>query len=102
MGKGSPTGDLDLTATLTQNCGAKMNHFSYCNAEADKIIDAQRGTVDIAKRNEMLARLLKIFYEEAPAVVLYYQDQIFATRANIHDVWVNPNEFIGFFKAWKE
>ena len=29
MGKGSPTGDLDLTLGLTTQCGGKMNHFSY-------------------------------------------------------------------------
>lgn len=102
MGKGSPTGDLDLTLTLTTQCGGKMNHFSYCNPEVDKLIALQRGTVDIQERYKILDKAQEIFYAEVPAVVLYYQDQIFGQRANVHDVEVNPNEFINFFKAWKE
>lgn len=102
MGKGSPTGDLDLTATLTGACGARMNHFSHCDPEVDKLIDLQRGAVDVQERYKILAEIQERMYKNIPAVVLYYQDQIFGTRANVHDVWVNPNEFIGFFQAWKD
>ena len=102
MGKGSPTGDLDLTLTLTTNCNARMNHFAYCNPEVDKLIDLQRGVVDVDERYKVLAQIQEVFYEEAPAVVLYYQDQVFGQRANIHGLWINPNEFIGFHQAWKE
>lgn len=66
------------------------------------MINKQRGIVDVKERYAVLAEFQEIFYEDCPAVVLFYEDQIFGTRANIHDVWVNPNEFIGFFKAWKE
>jgi peptide/nickel transport system substrate-binding protein len=102
MGKGSPTGDLDLTATLTGACGARMNHFSHCDPEVDKLIDLQRGAVDVQERYKILAEIQERMYKNVPAVVLYYQDQIYGTRANVHDIWVNPNEFIGFFKAWKD
>jgi peptide/nickel transport system substrate-binding protein len=102
LGKGSPTGDLDLTATLCAACKGKMNHFNYCNPEVDKLIEQQRGTVDVKERNEILAKLQEIFYREVPAVVLFYEDQIYGTRANVKGVEVNPNEFVGFFKAVKE
>jgi peptide/nickel transport system substrate-binding protein len=102
MGKGSPTGDLDFTLALTTQCGGKMNHFSYCNQEVDKLIKLQRGTVNVEERYKVLDQIQEIFYDEAPSVTLYYEDQIFGQRANVHGVEVNPNEFIDFFKAWKE
>ena len=102
LGKGSPTGDLDLTATLTAACNAKMNHFNYCSPKADELINKQRGIVDVKERHAVLAEFQELFYEDSPAVVLFYEDQIFGTRANVNGVWVNPNEFIGFFNAWKE
>jgi ABC-type transport system substrate-binding protein len=102
LGKGSPTGDLDFTATLTGICNARMNHFNYCNPKADELINKQRGILDVRERYAILAEFQEIFYEDCPAVVLFYEDQIVGTRKNIHDVWVNPNEFIGFFKVWKE
>jgi hypothetical protein len=33
--------------------------------------------------------------------VLFYEDQIFATRANVHEVGIYPNENVDFAKAWK-
>jgi len=102
MGKGSPTGDLDLTLTLTTYCKGRMNHFSYCNPEVDKLIDLQRGVVDVAERYKVLDQIQEVFYQEAPAVVLYYEDQVFGHRANVHGLWINPNEFIGFDQAWKD
>lgn len=102
MGKGSPTGDLDLTLNLVTQCGGKMNEFSYCNPEVDKMIEEQRGIVDVEKRREVLKKIEEIFYKDVPAVVLYYEDQIFGKRARVHDMVVNPNEFVDFFKAWKD
>ena len=29
-------------------------------------------------------------------MVLFYEDQLFATRANVHDVAIYPNEFVDF------
>jgi hypothetical protein len=37
-----------------------------------------------------------------PVIVLFYEEQVFATRAVVHDVAVWANEFISFTRAWKE
>jgi peptide/nickel transport system substrate-binding protein len=101
LGKGSPTGDLDFTLTLTAMSNGRMNAFALNNPEIDKLILQQRGTVDPQQRREVLARAQDLIYQEVPAVVLFYEDQLFATRANVHDVVIHPNEFVDFSNAWK-
>ena len=49
----------------------------------------------------MLARAQDLIFEDVPAVVLFYEDQLFATRANVHGVAIYPNEFVDFASAWK-
>jgi peptide/nickel transport system substrate-binding protein len=101
MGKGSPTGDLDFTLTLTAMTNGRMNSFALSNPEIDRLILEQRATVEPEKRRALLARTQDLIFEEVPAVVLFYEDQIFATRANVQGVAVYPNEFIDFAGAWK-
>jgi ABC-type transport system substrate-binding protein len=101
MGKGSPTGDLDFTLTLTAMSNGRMNAFTLSNPELDKLILAQRGAVEPQQRRELLARAQDLIFEEVPAVVLFYEDQLFATRANVHGVAIYPNEFVDFSGAWK-
>lgn len=102
MGKGSPTGDLDFTLTLTAMTGGRMNAFALSNPEIDKLILEQRGSVDLQKRTEVLAKIQDMIFDDVPAVVLFYEDQIFATKKTTHDVGIYPNEFVDFTKAWKE
>lgn len=101
MGKGSPTGDLDLTLNLTIKTGGRMNHFSYSNPKVDKLIEQQQGITDPKKRFQVLYEIQKIIYEECPAVVLFYEDQVFGRRANVQGVEIYPYEFIGFHRASK-
>ena len=101
MGKGSPTGDLDFTLTLTAMSNGRMNAFALSNPEIDKLILAQRGAVEPEKRRALLARAQDLIFEDVPAVVLFYEDQLFATRANVHEVKIYPNELVDFSAAWK-
>jgi ABC-type transport system substrate-binding protein len=101
MGKGSPTGDLDFTLTLTAMSSGRMNAFALSNPEIDKLILEQRAAVEPAKRRELLARAQDLIFQDVPAVVLFYEDQLFATRANVHGVAIYPNEFVDFAAAWK-
>jgi peptide/nickel transport system substrate-binding protein len=102
LGKGSPTGDLDLTLNLTIKTGGMMNQFQFSNIKADEMIKEQEGIIDMKKRYQVLYDIQKIVYDEVPAVVLFYEDQIFGSRANVEGVIVYPYEFIEFAKAWKK
>jgi peptide/nickel transport system substrate-binding protein len=101
MGKGSPTGDLDLTLNLTIKTGGRMNHFSYANPKVDKMIEQQEGITDPKKRFQVLYDIQKVVYEECPAVIVFYEDQIFARRANVHGLEVYPFEFVVFNRTFK-
>jgi peptide/nickel transport system substrate-binding protein len=102
LGKGSPTGDLDLTLNLTIKTGGLMNQFQYSNSKIDGMIVEQEGIIDVKKRYQVLYDIQKIVYDECPAVVLFYEDQIFGTRANVNGVGLYPHEFVEFTKAWKK
>lgn len=101
-GKGSPTGDMDLTQTLSNGSGQRMNHFDLRNEEVDRLIAAQRVATDPQERRRVLHDLQHAVYREVPHITLYYEDQIFATSSKVHDVDVYVNEFVSFHRAWKE
>jgi len=102
MGKGSPTGDLDFTLNLTIKTKGMMNHFQYGNSKVDALIDEQQGIIDTKKRYQVLYDIQKTVYEECPAMVLFYEDQIFGTRASVNGVELYPYEFVEFAGAWKK
>ncbi|HMK78765.1 MAG TPA: ABC transporter substrate-binding protein [Xanthobacteraceae bacterium] len=101
MGKGSPTGDLDFTLTLTAMSNGRMNAFALSDPELDRLILAQREALEPEQRRALLARAQDLIFEAVPAVVLFYEDQLFATRSNVHGLAVYPNEFVDFSGAWK-
>ena len=102
MGKGSPTGDLDFTLNLTIKTKGLMNHFQYSNSKVDGLINEQEGIIDTKKRYQVLNDIQKIVYDEVPGVVVFYEDQIFGTRANVNGVGLYPYEFVEFAKTWKK
>ena len=100
-GKGSPTGDMDFTQALLMSSTGKMNYFSLKNADVDRLIAQQRVTTEPQERHRLLSELQGIVYREEPLITLYYEDQLWATRANVHDMQVYVNEFVDFSRAWK-
>ena len=76
-----------------------MNYTNYSNAEIDRLIPEQRVAVDPVKRKEILSKILKTIYDELPMLVLYYEQQIFGVRSNVHDMVVTPNEYVTFTKT---
>jgi len=100
-GKGSPTGDMDFTQALLNASTGKMNYFQYKNPEVDRLILQQRVAVDPKERQRLLTDLQTRVYEDEPHITLYYEDQVWATRSNVHDVKVYVNEFVDFGRAWK-
>lgn len=99
LGKGSPTGDLDLTLGITTYSEGSGNYGNYANAEVDAMIEQQRVTVDPVERKELLRRILQQAYDDIPWVVLYYEDQLFAQRDNVTGLKVLPNENVLFVDA---
>jgi peptide/nickel transport system substrate-binding protein len=62
------------------------NDANWCNAEYDELYDQQHVELDVAKRHEIVQKMLEIFYDEAPYAVLYKADDLQAFRS---DRWEN-------------
>ena len=102
LGKGSPTGDLDLTLGITTASTGSGNYSNYENPEVDALIAEQRVTVDPDARKEVLRQILQQVYDDAPIVALYYENQIFGQRDNVTGFQVMPNENVLFVDAKAE
>jgi peptide/nickel transport system substrate-binding protein len=62
------------------------NDASWCNEEYDALYEEQRVELDPERRHEIVDEMLRIFYEDAPYVVLYKYDDLQAIR---QDRWTN-------------
>ncbi len=75
------------------------NHNNFKNAEADRLIDQIRVTLDEKKRNELYERLQQIIYEEQPGIFLFYPTGRIAVHkrftADAYTIFPGflPNEF---------
>jgi peptide/nickel transport system substrate-binding protein len=100
--KGNPTGDLDLTMHLVAHSKGQMNFYNWHNPEVDRLVTEQRSETDKDKRYAMLSKIQQMYYDEIPAIVLFYDAQLYATRANVEGVVVQPNENVSFAQARKK
>jgi peptide/nickel transport system substrate-binding protein len=94
--KGNPAGDLDLPLQLVAHSSGQMNFYNWRKPEIDRLIDEQRVTTDVKKRNALLSDIQQRFYDEIPAIVLFYDAQLYAARSNVNGVRLQPNEVILF------
>ena len=62
------------------------NDANWCSAEYDDLYNQQHVELDVAKRHDIVQKMLEIMYEEAPYVVLYKYDDLQAIRS---DRWEN-------------
>ena len=62
------------------------NDANWCNEEYDALYEQQKVELDPDKRREIVQQMLKIFYEDAPYVVLYQYDILQSIR---QDRWTN-------------
>ncbi len=68
--------------------GANLGFFS--DAKLDGLIDKAASTLDEKERNAIYVEAQKEINEQAPHVLLFTKQDLFATRANVKGVWVIP------------
>jgi len=101
LGKGSPTGDPDMTLTLSFGTGGGMNNALYSNSEVDELLVRQREAVDPVERQALLREIQELIHADAPWAVLYYEQIMIGTRKNVSGLTVLPNELVIFSKVAK-
>jgi len=74
-----------------------QNDGCYQSAEADRLMDEARRTLDADKRTALFHRLHKIFRDEAPAIFVVNPTQKFAFTRSIRGVTTSP---LGIFGIW--
>ena len=68
--------------------GANLGFFS--DPKLDALIDKAASTLDVPARNAIYVDAQKLVNADAPHVLLYYKNDLFATRADVSGVWVVP------------
>ena len=80
--------------------GPNYTHFS--NAEFDQEYTAMIQTTDSEERNKKLTHLDQLLVEEAPFVVLYYDEALRFLQPNVKGMHVNPVNMLELKKVYKE
>lgn len=96
LGGWSPsTGDADwglrpLLATESAPPSGYNVGF-YSNPEVDRLLHDALNTADDSRRAQDYAQAQRLIWQDAPWVFLYVPQNVWATRANVQDVWVQPD-----------
>jgi peptide/nickel transport system substrate-binding protein len=91
----SVNGDID---SAIQDFGSKFwrpkgNNLSfYKNDEFDTLLDFEQSTLDARKRLEALHRMQEILMDDVPALFLYGEPQIWASKKTLKGIDFNPLE----------
>ncbi len=71
------------------------NDANWCNPEYDKLYEQQHVELDVAKRHDIVQKMLEIMYDDAPYAVLYKQDDLQAFRSDRWENFVRQPEKTG-------
>lgn len=84
--------DLQLRPLYTTQSfaptGANLGFFS--DAKLDNLLDEAASTLDETARNKLYVQAQEEINQQAPQVLLYYQNDLFATGDKISNVWMIP------------
>jgi peptide/nickel transport system substrate-binding protein len=80
---GNLTGSPDPTNQAATYFSCEGSSSVYCNPELDKIIAEARATVDDAKREALIKRIVKILREEVPVIPIYENVSTYGMQNNI-------------------
>jgi peptide/nickel transport system substrate-binding protein len=84
-----PGGDPDILRGVYSSKPVNPIHQAtgYANPEVDRLLDAQRVTVDAAERKRLVQQIQRVVADDLPVAMLYYTDLFFAFRRNVFDQW---------------
>ncbi len=74
-----------------------QNNGCYRSAEADRLMDEARSTLDAEKRKETFHRLHRIFRDDAPAIFVVNPTQKYAFTKSVRGVTTSP---LGLYGIW--
>jgi peptide/nickel transport system substrate-binding protein len=69
---------------------AGSNYTYYINSEYDKLLESTYNIMDDSLRNSYYTQLDALLMEDAPVVVLYYDQVVRFVQKNVHNLGINP------------
>jgi peptide/nickel transport system substrate-binding protein len=82
LGWNQPSADADGVITSLFTTTAPLS--CYSNPEIDKLADQARGELDTGKRKLLYKQIATILHEEAPWIVLFEYEDLYATSKRLH------------------
>jgi peptide/nickel transport system substrate-binding protein len=83
---GVPDPNYMLGVPLCSQIGGNNDIF-YCNQEYDELYDQQATTLDVQARKAIVDKMQTMFYENAPYIVMWYQDKLQAYSTSTWQGW---------------
>ena len=74
----------------------------FKNEEFDALLDKAAATNDEAERNAIYVEAQKLINDEAPHVLLYVNQDLYATRQGVSGAWMVPGGFVRVESATKQ
>jgi len=98
------TGDPDygLEVFHSRAWGAPGNRTFYSNPEVDRLLDAGRMEIDLARREQLYIEAQKIIHEEAPWVYILEGEGRVAARSNLRGFTIDPTGYHTVWNVWFE
>ncbi|MEE9569854.1 MAG: ABC transporter substrate-binding protein, partial [Candidatus Binatia bacterium] len=98
IGRGSVI-DADTILNQYFRTGVTKRVNGYSNSNLDKVIDQEQQTFEVSKREELLWEAHRILKDDAPAIPLWNQADIYAVRSDLE--WTpRPDEKVVLDKAF--
>ena len=77
------------------------NYTHYVNPDYDRLFEKSQTILDDSLRNACYTKLDSMLMEDAPVVVLYYDQAIRFTRKNVQGLGINPINMLQLKHAYK-
>jgi peptide/nickel transport system substrate-binding protein len=91
---GSPDPDFLLSLLTTRQIGG-WSDSNYSNPAYDKLFDQQRSAATVEDRQAIVRKMLDLAYDDAPYLVLSYDDELHAHRTDRFASWTVQPQGLG-------
>ncbi|OGL13561.1 MAG: peptide-binding protein [Candidatus Rokubacteria bacterium RIFCSPLOWO2_12_FULL_69_21] len=78
----------------------ELNHISYANPEADRMLEQGRASCQREERKKYYERFQEILAEDQPIIFLYFRDALPVVASRVHGIEPSPNGIIYNFNKW--
>ena len=96
----APRGVPSQTIDPAYISGAIWNSAHWSNKKYDNLVNGSDRQLNKKTRDAMVLQAAKIQYDEVPAIIAYWLEDLSATRKNIHGLPSGPSPYPDFSGVW--